>query len=136
MSETTGRCQCGALRYGFDGAPSWQGYCHCESCRRATAAPVAAYLGVPGGQWRWTQGVPRAWSSSPGVEWLFCGTCGAHVAYLSEKFGGEIHFFAASLDRPEAFRPESHVFFEEHLPWLKIEDSLPRSSGSVIPTAG
>ena len=40
-----GRCLCGAVRFTADGPPKWTGYCHCQSCRRHTGAPVSAYAG-------------------------------------------------------------------------------------------
>jgi hypothetical protein len=129
MQESTGHCQCGAVGFVYDGAESWRGYCHCDSCRRATSSPVTAYLGVPHGHWRWTGARPKSWASSPGTHWLFCPDCGSHVAYDSDRQPDEIHFFAALLDRPETYRPEAHFHFEEHLPWLTIADDLPRHSG-------
>jgi hypothetical protein len=44
-----GRCLCGAVRFTADGPPKWTGYCHCQSCRRHTGAPVSAYAGFDPG---------------------------------------------------------------------------------------
>ena len=43
---TTGRCQCGAIQYEFEGKPKWVMHCHCEDCRRAVSSAVATYIGV------------------------------------------------------------------------------------------
>lgn len=129
MTATTGHCLCGAVRFAYEGEARWAGYCHCESCRRATAAPVTAYLGVPNAQWRWTGAAPSRYASSPGTDWLFCATCGTRVAYDSERQADEIHFFAALLDRPEEYRPKAHYHYEERLPWLTIADDLPKRTG-------
>lgn len=40
-----GGCLCGTIRYRAEGVPKWIAYCHCQSCRRATGAPVTAYAG-------------------------------------------------------------------------------------------
>jgi hypothetical protein len=40
-----GHCLCGAVRFSADGEPKWTGYCHCQSCRRHTGAPVSPYAG-------------------------------------------------------------------------------------------
>ena len=133
MGETTGRCLCGAVRYEFDAARVlWRGHCHCESCRRSCSAPMTTFFGVADGHWRWTGAAPRLFRSSPGVERRFCGDCGAPMAFNSEKAPGETHFYAASLDAPEAFRPGFHVFWREKLPWLHLNDELPRHSGGSI----
>jgi len=44
MAEThTGRCYCGAVEIEVRGDPLEMGYCHCENCRRYSAAPVSAF---------------------------------------------------------------------------------------------
>jgi hypothetical protein len=47
-----GGCLCGALRYEFTSPAKWVGYCHCQSCRRNTGAPMAAFVGLLHGQFR------------------------------------------------------------------------------------
>ncbi|MEZ5913634.1 MAG: GFA family protein [Paracoccaceae bacterium] len=123
---TTGRCLCGAVRYVFDGAPKWQAHCHCESCRRSCSAPFTSFFGIEDGHWRWTGAQPARYASSPGVERFFCATCGSQMAYRAEAFAGEIHFYAASLDDPNAYRPTVHVHSDETLHWVNLNDGLPR----------
>ena len=44
MAEThTGGCYCGAVEIEVRGEPLEMGYCHCENCRRYSAAPVSAF---------------------------------------------------------------------------------------------
>lgn len=130
MAETHGRCLCGDVTYVFRGAPKWQAYCHCESCRRSTSAPVAAFLGVARGAFRFTGKAPAAYPSSPGVRRLFCARCGSPTAYESERWPDEIHLYAASLVDPEAYRPQGHVHAAERLSWFDVKDDLPRHPGS------
>ena len=40
----TGGCMCGKVRYELDCESSWNVYCHCESCRKHTGAPVVAFV--------------------------------------------------------------------------------------------
>ena len=35
----------------------------------------------------------------------------------------------ATLDNPDDFRPQVHVFFAERISWLELEDDLPRYEG-------
>lgn len=122
----TGRCLCGAVTYQCSAEPLWQGHCHCESCRRATASPMTSYFGMADGTWQ-INGLPLStWESSPGTIREFCPRCGTQMTYRSSRFPGERHFFAATLDHPEAFRPAAHYFWAEHLPWLCLCDDLPR----------
>ena len=41
-----------------------------------------------------------------------------------------------SLDRPQDVRPDDHVWTESQLPWLRIDDDLPRFAriSSVVPS--
>ncbi len=126
---TGGRCLCGAVTYEYDGERSWSAYCHCESCRRNCSAPVTAFFGVDRGRFRWTGAAPAAYQSSPGVRRLFCATCGTPMAYDAERDARNIHLYAASLDDPRAFRPTTHVFIAERLPWFAVADDLPRHEG-------
>ncbi|WP_373356399.1 GFA family protein [Pseudoroseicyclus sp. CXY001] len=123
---TTGHCLCGACAFAFDGPANWQAYCHCESCRHATAAPVAAYIAAPAGSWRWTGAAPKVYESSPGQRWHFCPTCGSHLAYDSDRYPEEIHFMAALVDDPSGIAMAAHAHAEERLPWLTMHDGLPR----------
>lgn len=126
MTTTCGGCLCGAVRYAFDSAPLWSAYCHCESCRRNTASPVTAFLGVACDGFRFTGKGPAVYRSSPGVRRSFCADCGTPVAYESDQFPNEIHLYATGLDEPQDYRPESHVHCAEQLPWFEVNDALPR----------
>lgn len=122
----TGRCLCGDVRYAADGPLIWQRHCHCESCRRATSAPMVTFFAVPDGGWRWTGAAPARYNSSPGVERSFCGRCGSPISYRSEETPGEMHFLSCTQDDPTDVTPEGHDFWAEHLPWLDLADRLPR----------
>lgn len=122
-----GGCLCGAVRWACTAPPLWQRFCHCSSCRRNCAAPVAAFLGLPRAAFRWTGAAPQTYASSPGVSRGFCGRCGTPVCYQTAGLPGEIHVYAAALDDPLAYRPEGHDFWSEHLPWLALADDLPRT---------
>jgi hypothetical protein len=126
MNTTRGRCLCGDVTYEYDGAANWRAYCHCESCRRNTSSPVAAFFGVSRGAFRFTGKPPAVYHSSPGVRRLFCGRCGSPMAYETDRRPGEIDLYAASLNDPEAYRPEAHTHAAERLSWFDVRDELPR----------
>jgi hypothetical protein len=123
--ELAGGCLCGAIRYRVVGPPLWAAHCHCESCRRATGAPVATYAGFATENFAWTAGEPASFASSPGVLRTFCVRCGTSLTYQGERWPGEIHVLAATLDRPEAVTPQGEAFIEERLPWLRVAPHEP-----------
>lgn len=122
----SGHCLCGDVTWRAEVAPKWQAHCHCESCRRATSAPFAAYLCIPDGQWRWTGKAPATHSSSEGVWRDFCPRCGTPMAYRATRYPGEIHFHAMTLQDPAAFQPTIHVHTAEQMPWVRLDDGLRR----------
>ena len=126
IAPFTGRCLCGALRYRCDAEPIWQAHCHCESCRRATASAFTSFFAVRDGQWEWTAGTPASYASSPGVLRNFCPRCGTQMAYRNQILPGEMHFYAATLDVPDAFQPTRHDFWAERMPWVHLSDGLVR----------
>jgi len=48
------------------------------------------------------------------------------MGYRSSRWPDEMHFYAASLDDPTVFAATEHVHWDEHLPWLRLDDGLPR----------
>src|SRR5690606_37198555 len=49
MTHTSG-CRCGAVRFEASAEPHQVSYCHCSDCRRASGAPVSAFVGFKVGQ--------------------------------------------------------------------------------------
>ncbi|MGI9369223.1 MAG: GFA family protein [Ruegeria sp.] len=128
MVEYTGGCFCGAIRYFAAGEPIWAAHCHCESCRRTTGSPMTSFLGMTRKGVTW-EGQRTVRESSPEVFRGFCGTCGTPVSYESSRWPTETHLYAATLDHPEVYIPQAHVFWSERLPWMTIADDLPKYDG-------
>jgi hypothetical protein len=125
---TTGRCLCGDIRYEYRTAPTSTLYCHCESCRRHTSAPIVAFVRVRKAAFRFTSGEPVAYASSPGVWRTHCGRCGSPIAYEVDDLPDEIDLYTATLNDPAAVEaaPTHHVHAGEQLPWIETADLLPR----------
>jgi hypothetical protein len=121
-----GHCLCRAIVFEYDAEPNWTLYCHCESCRRGTSSPITTWISVPRSAFRFKQGAPRYFSSSPGVRRGFCATCGSPLTYEGERIPDEVHLYAAALADPSKVKPQRHVFVDEQLPWFETVDELPR----------
>ena len=126
LDQTTGRCQCGSIRYAFDGKPKWVMHCHCADCRRAVSSVVATYIGVQVEQFRYLRGEPAVYSSSPSVNRYFCARCGSPMAYAGSRWPGEVHLFHGTLDDPTQWPPTGHAYIGEQIPWFEVHDALPR----------
>src|SRR5262245_40219689 len=81
LTERTGGCLCGDVRFRLVGAPYRVDYCHCYSCRKHTGAPVAAFADCRAGVVEFMNGAPALYESSPGVRRGFCARCGSTLTY-------------------------------------------------------
>lgn len=58
--------------------------------------------------------------------------------FESVRWPGEIHIARALLPDGLDKEPSAHVFYEAHVPWLSIEDALPKkvsqSSTGQVPS--
>ncbi len=121
-----GRCLCGRVSFRAEGPPEWVSHCHCESCRRTTAAAMATYAGFESSAVAWIGDVPAVYKSSPGVKRQFCRNCGTSVSFESDRWPGELHLFVTTMNDPGAFIPDRHTYVGERIPWMHLADDLPQ----------
>lgn len=122
----TGGCYCGAIRYEASGALIHRAICHCTVCRRTTGAPCVAWFTVRLDSFSLRSGEPASFrSSQPGTR-SFCATCGTQLTFVDDDLGAEIDITTASLDDPALVPPEAHIFTASAIPWLVLDDHLPR----------
>ena len=120
-----GGCLCGQLRFGAAEAAVDAGYCHCRICQRSTGAPVLAWVAFPKGAFRYAQGEPAVYRSSPQAQREFCPRCGTQIAFRDDT-SPHVDVNIASLDAPEAVEPRWHIFTASRIPWFDCADDLPR----------
>ena len=70
-----------------------------------------------------TRKKPKYYRSSSWSERGFCADCGTPLV-IRDLNGCAVTI--GSLDHPEDFRPMHHSGIESQVPWLKIDDDLPR----------
>jgi hypothetical protein len=121
-----GHCACGSVRIELSPPTIFASYCHCESCRRVHAAPFVAWTAVPREAFRLVAGDTSIaeYTSSPGTVRAFCRQCGSSLFYRADPTPDRIYVPVAILDAID--RPlDSHVSYEEHVPWLSGVHLLP-----------
>lgn len=127
-----GGCLCGAVRFEV-GAPASDLYhCHCSMCRRVHGTAFATYAVVARSAMTLTKGedMLSRYDSSPGVTRSFCRRCGCQIAIDVADQPDDRWFMPAILDdpvHPGAGSRERHIFVSSKLPWLHLDDVLPRS---------
>ncbi|NKF21092.1 GFA family protein [Solimonas marina] len=128
-SPITGGCQCGAVRYAVHATQLERThYCHCRMCQRALGNLFAALAGTRKTQFEWTGAqTPRVYASSSVATRGFCPQCGTPLsfAYAESEW---IYVTVGSLDTPANAVPERHFGIESQLPWLHLDDALPKEA--------
>ncbi|MGH6959631.1 MAG: GFA family protein [Dongiaceae bacterium] len=124
--EWTGRCLCGAVQYRASANPLRAVCCHCNICRRVSGAAFLTFVHFPTAAFTWTQGEPTRYRSSREAERGFCSVCGSTLTMHEAVIANRVQVALGSLDRPDLVRPDDHVWTDSQLPWLRIEDDLPR----------
>jgi hypothetical protein len=123
--SVSGGCQCGAVRYRFDGAPTNHAeLCHCRMCQKAGGAIALALVGLDADRLEWTRGRAREFRSSAIVARGFCERCGTPL-YMREDGDPQIEITVGSLDAPGAFPPRRAVGVESKLSWFDTLAALP-----------
>jgi hypothetical protein len=119
-----GSCFCGAVEFTVSGEPAAMGYCHCESCRRWSAAPVNAFTLWKPEAVQVTRGADNigSYNKTPQSLRKWCKLCGGHI-FTEHPGMGLIDVYAAVIPDLE-YSPEVHVHYQETR--LRLKDGLPK----------
>ena len=130
-SPVPGRCLCGTVRFEVTPPTLFCGHCHCAMCRRAHGAGFVTWFGVPRERLRVAGGADRLVrhrSSDHGTR-SFCGACGSQMFFESSRRPDWVDVTLASMEAPIDRVPEAHFFVDDRVPWVRIDDGLPRFGG-------
>ena len=124
----TGGCLCRSVRFETWDEPISVGYCHCRFCQLATGAPLNAFVIYKKTAVRFFGDEPKMYKSSPIAERAFCGNCGTTLftAHYAPDKSEYFPIRLATMDNPADFPPTMHYGVESQMPWLDINDDLPR----------
>lgn len=125
MVPMTGGCLCGAVRYEATVPPTNVSYCHCRMCQRWSGSAIVVAAKFPQDAFTITQGQPEFYKSSDIGERGFCTRCGTPLIFRYVGMDA-IYVSVGTLDHPEDAPPTLHMGIESQVPWLSIEDDLPR----------
>jgi len=128
VTDWTGGCLCGVIRYRLASAPFDAGWCHCRTCQLSSGSPAMAFASVKAEDWHIEQGADALGtvaSSSFGHRG-FCTRCGTPLYMQVNHQPETLDFSLPTLDHPDAIRPEFHIFYASRIGWAEAADALPR----------
>jgi hypothetical protein len=124
--EHEGGCHCGAVRYRVSGKPEHVALCHCSDCRKASGAPMVAWVAFGEVDFAVTSGEAKTRNSSGQAMRSFCGECGTPLWFCNaEVLPGIVDVQLATLDDPNAFAPQAHIQVAERIGWMAEARRLP-----------
>jgi hypothetical protein len=124
MSTYKGECFCGAVHLEVSGEPEAMGYCHCQSCRSWSAAPVNAFALWKLEAARFTAGAEHVamFAKTAMSQRQYCRKCGGHLMNNHPTLR-LVDVYAATLPGLK-FRPGLHVNCAETV--LPMREGLPK----------
>jgi hypothetical protein len=111
MTQFTGGCQCGAVRFAVTGRPYRVGICHCLDCRKHHGALFHASAIFP------MEAVTVTGEVRDYRGRFFCPRCGSPVFGRS---GDEVEVNLGALDAPDQFQPTYELWTERREAWLPV----------------
>jgi hypothetical protein len=124
MTDMTGGCACGRIRYSASIENDDAYLCHCRMCQRATGNVSIAFKNVAKAAVRWER-EPDFYVSSPIARRGYCNACGTSLTFEFPE-SDKMDLTIGSFDEPGRFVPKHHFGAESmHEAWLNTAD-LPK----------
>ena len=125
-----GGCDCRAVRYRMEDVPLFVHCCHCRWCQRETGSAFVLNALIESDRVTLLAGEPEEVltpsESGKGQRIARCPTC--RIALWSHYAGaGALFRFVrvGTLDDPDRFPPEIHIFTASKQPWVILPTGVP-----------
>jgi hypothetical protein len=128
--KLSGGCHCGQVHYSCETEALNTMLCHCTDCQKFTGSAFSTLVVVPKDQFH-IEGKLSQYGAQGDGEKKYkyaCENCGVAVYGEVTAVPHVLVVFAGTLDdeHRRAVQPKGHIFTRSMVPWLKLEDDLPR----------
>lgn len=125
-----GHCTCGHVRFRMTGRPLFVNCCHCRWCQRETGTAFALNAMIEHDRVELVSGEPEVVdtpsNSGKGQRISRCPHCKVAVWSCYAGAGDIIRFVrVGTLENPDAFPPDIHIFTMSKQPWVTLADGKP-----------
>ncbi|KPK57614.1 MAG: aldehyde-activating protein [Gammaproteobacteria bacterium SG8_31] len=134
-----GGCTCGFVRYRMTSEPLFVHCCHCRWCQRETGSSFALNALIEADRVELRRGdveiVDTPSNSGKGQKISRCPRC--HIAVWSNYAGSgdKVRFIrVGTLDNPDRFPPDVHIFTESRQPWVTLPAGTPAFAKFYVPS--
>lgn len=121
MTERSGGCLCGAVRYVLKGEPRAIAICHCTHCQKQSGSLFSFNLVVRETDYAQsgeTMVYVDSGDSGQPVLRHFCGNCGSPVLAKIAAAPGKVVVKGGTLDSMEGLRPKAEIYTDHAVGWL------------------
>ncbi len=135
MTERTGGCLCGQVRYRLGADPVSVRICWCRDCQHLSSnGTVNAIVDSASIE---VMGSPAAYTSTSDsgnrVTRRFCPACGSHLLADSTGRPGLTVVRVGTLDDASSVRPTANIWSASAPDWACLDGSLDRVEGQPMP---
>lgn len=125
-----GGCACRYVRYRMSSGPLFVHCCHCRWCQRETGASFALNAMIEADRVELLEGetgvIDTPSNSGKGQRIARCPRCQVAVWSNYAGAGDALRFVrVGTLDDPDRFPPDIHIFTESKQPWLVLPPGTP-----------
>ena len=125
-----GGCSCRSVRYRMKREPLIVHACHCLDCQRITGSAFVMNALIEKSDLELLSGEPTPFDMKKytGMEHAayFCNNCGTYVWSEYSRRSKPLWFVrVGTLDDPNAFPPDVHIFTKRKQPWVQIPEGAP-----------
>ncbi len=125
-----GGCACRQVRYRMTGKPLFVHCCHCRWCQRESGAGFALNALIEADRVQLLAGetaiVDTPSQSGKGQRISRCPNCQVAVWSTYGGAGDVLRFIrVGTLDEPDNFPPDIHIFTASKQPWVVLPDGVP-----------
>ncbi|MBS1174482.1 MAG: aldehyde-activating protein [Burkholderiaceae bacterium] len=135
MSNKTGQCLCGAIRYQITEEPLATRVCWCHDCQRIASNGTVNIM-VPTGALH-IQGEPQTFvsvaDSGNRITRRFCPQCGSHLFANSSARPQFTVVRVGTLDDPSSIKPTMNIWTVSAPSWACLDTQLENVAQQPVP---
>ena len=139
VTELTGGCACGGVRFKATGRIAGGAVCYCNVCQKIGAGGPNYTMSMTHAEIE-TTGNTQVFRNPGGtgevIERIYCQDCGVH---LYAQGGGNSHLLrikAGGLDDPTLYQPTLQCWTSQAKPWHVLNPALPAFPKNPTGSAG
>ncbi len=128
MTNSTGQCLCGSIKYSISKPAIRSTVCHCLSCQKSSGSAFSINICIPAEAFNISGDTLKRYTSIGGsgksLHRYFCHTCGAPIYSKPDALSGLIIVKAGTLDDTSEFSPVANIWCDSKMEWLKHEHQM------------